>query len=226
MIIKKQIKEKEIIEKIKEEKPKKEVNSAILDLKNIDFESRKERRRGDRRRGYRRIDDRNLISRAQEEANALKENAIKEGFKDGITQANQAIEEFRFLVTNFFDVRKQVMDYLAPNILDISLDIAKKVIKRELNEDKDVVLNNIEEVLKTFAKDEPKINIMVNPAQVGLVKENIETFAQRLGCEAKINVLEADSVEEGGCKFYMNNGIVDATISSQIDIIQKALRDI
>ena len=56
---------------------KKEID--IFDLDNIDFSQRQERRRGDRRRGFRRIDDRNLISRAREEADAIKESAIKEG---------------------------------------------------------------------------------------------------------------------------------------------------
>ena len=50
----------------------------IFNLDNIDFSQRQERRRGDRRRGYRRIDDRNLISRAQEEAEMIKE-AIENG---------------------------------------------------------------------------------------------------------------------------------------------------
>lgn len=52
----------------------------LFNLDNIDFKQRQERRRGDRRRGFRRIDDRNLISRAKEEAKAIKEAAAKEGY--------------------------------------------------------------------------------------------------------------------------------------------------
>ena len=49
----------------------KEPEIDLFDIENIDFEQRQERRRGSRRRGYRRIDDRNLVSRAQEEAEAI-----------------------------------------------------------------------------------------------------------------------------------------------------------
>ena len=58
-------------------KPQEEPEIDLFDIENIDFSQRQERRRGSRRRGYRRIDDRNLVSRAQEEAEIIK-NARKE----------------------------------------------------------------------------------------------------------------------------------------------------
>ena len=77
MIIKKkkQIQEKPVIDKVEEQvlEPQEE-----FDFSSINFEEREERRKGNRRRGYRRIDDRNLVSRAQEEAYSIKENAIKD----------------------------------------------------------------------------------------------------------------------------------------------------
>ena len=80
MIIKKKIqKPAEVIEEkpavIESEKQVDEDKIDLFYLDNIDFKQRQERRRGDRRRGFRRIDDRNLISRAREEAQAIKEVA-------------------------------------------------------------------------------------------------------------------------------------------------------
>ena len=66
----------------------------LFNLDNIDFKQRNERRRGDRRRGFRRIDDRNLISRAREEADAIREAAAKEGYQAGLSQANDDIAAF------------------------------------------------------------------------------------------------------------------------------------
>ncbi|MBP7211914.1 hypothetical protein KBA27_03685, partial [bacterium] len=59
----------------------------LTEIDNIDFAQRMERRRGDRRRGFRRIDDRNLVSRAQEEAGAIKDASAQEGYKEGIAKA-------------------------------------------------------------------------------------------------------------------------------------------
>ena len=70
----------------------------FFDADNFDFLQRDERRRGDRRRGYRRIDDRNLVSRAQIEAVSIKEEAVKEGYKAGLTSAKEDIEELKALL--------------------------------------------------------------------------------------------------------------------------------
>ena len=91
----------------------------IFDLDNIDFKQRQERRKGDRRRGFRRIDDRNLISRAKEEANAIKEAAAKEGYTEGLNAAKEDIERVREAISEFFDAKQQVYDEIAPDILEI-----------------------------------------------------------------------------------------------------------
>ena len=70
--------------------PQKEITEEdLFSLDNIDFKQRQERRKGDRRRGFRRVDDRNLISRAREEADAIRESAVKEGYQAGMEQASE-----------------------------------------------------------------------------------------------------------------------------------------
>ena len=43
------------------------------------------------------------------------------------------------------------------------------------------------------------------------------------GIDSKINIVSDPSIEEGGCVFQTNNGIVDASIDTQLEIIKKAL---
>ena len=128
MIIKKQARKKEIVQEVQEpvseenvvvveevqqqpiQEPKieasplpsqEELKNDAFDIDKIDFTQRQERRRGDRRRGYRRIDDRNLISRAQEEADQIKESAAKEGYKAGLEEARNDILDLRESIANF-----------------------------------------------------------------------------------------------------------------------------
>ena len=101
----------------------------LFDIENIDFTQRQERRRGSRRRGYRRIDDRNLVSRAQEESENIKKSAFEEGYRLGLAKASSDMEDFRKQLEGFMSARKDVFEYIAPDILEISVDIAKKIIK-------------------------------------------------------------------------------------------------
>lgn len=229
MIIKKKIQKTagDIIQKNEEPEIKVEEKEIdIFNLDNIDFKQRQERRRGDRRRGFRRVDDRNLISRAREEAVAIKEAAQKEGYEEGLNRAKADIEEIRNSITNFLGAKQAVFDYIAPNIMEISLDIAKKIIKQEIQENPSLILDNISDILRGLSKDENKITLRVNPVQVSLVKTEIPEVLNNTGLDARVMVVPDDSIMEGGCMVTTTNGVIDATIETQLSVISEALKGI
>ncbi len=204
----------------------KEPEIDLFDIENIDFTQRQERRRGSRRRGYRRIDDRNLVSRAQEESENIKRSAFEEGYRQGLEKANNDLETFRGQLAQFMSAKQDVFEYIAPDILEISVDIAKKIIKKELETDPQVLLNTIIEVLRSISKSEQKITIRVRPQSVQFIKDTIPNITYQYGIDSKINIVADPSIEDGGCVFQTNNGIVDASIDTQIEIIKKALEGV
>ena len=212
---------------IEESKPKQaEEKIDLFDLDNIDFKQRHERRRGDRRRGFRRVDDRNLISRAREEAAAIKEAAAQEGFQEGLANAQEAISEIRNSMRGFLNAKQEVFDYIAPEILGISIEIAKKIIKKELQQDPSLILENIAQILRDLSREETKITIQVHPSQAGLLKQEVPQTAQQLGLDARIYIVADDSVSEGGCIVTTTNGVIDASIDTQLAVVQEALREV
>lgn len=198
----------------------------LFSLDNIDFKQREERRKGDRRRGFRRVDDRNLISRAREEADALRESAMKEGYQAGLEQAQAELQGIKETFEAFMNAPQEVYEMLAPNILEISVDIAQKIIKKETEQDPQVLINTVIDVLKGLAKDENKISLRVNPVQADVVKQQVPEILNLAGLDAKISVLADEGVTEGGCLVTTSNGIVDATIETQLSVISEALRQV
>ena len=198
----------------------------LFDLDNIDFKQRQERRRGDRRRGFRRIDDRNLISRAKEEANSIRESAAKEGYEEGINAAKQDIDNLKESMEEFFNAKQDVYDEIAPDILEISLDIAKKIIKKEMKESPEILLDNIKDILKGLSKEESKIVLKVNPAQVAMLKQEMPEAVSMAGLEAKVIIVPDENTMEGGCMVTTDNGVIDATIETQLAIISEALKEV
>ena len=198
----------------------------LFNLDNIDFKQRQERRRGDRRRGFRRIDDRNLISRAREEAQSIKEAAAKEGYQNGLEQAKSDIQDVKNAITSFLGAKQAVFDYIAPDILELSVDIAQKIIKKELQQDPNIILDNILALLKGLSKEETKITLRVNPTQVSLLKSEVPNLLNEAGLDAKVLVVPDETIMEGGCVVTTNNGVIDATIETQLAVISEALREI
>lgn len=198
----------------------------LFDLDNIDFKQRQERRRGDRRRGFRRIDDRNLISRAKEEANSIREAAAKEGYQEGIKAAKEDIQRVRESLESFLNAKQEVYEEIAPDVLEISLDIAKKIIKKEMHEDQTILLENIKDILKGLSKEETKIMLKVNPSQAAMLKQEIPEMMNIAGLEAKVIIVPDENTMEGGCLLTTSNGVIDATIETQLEIISEALKEI
>lgn len=204
----------------------KDIEQEVFDIDNIDFSQRDERRIGNRRRGYRRIDDRNLISRAQEEAIQIKESAYQEGYSLGLENAQKDLVAFKSILGAFMSSEKRVFDALAPELIEIAIKIAEKIIKHQVNVDPQIVIDTVTDILRTIPKNEPKITIKAAPTQAQYVKDNLPQVINLLGIESKINILSDESIQEGSCILQTNNGVVDASIESQIDIIQNALRSI
>lgn len=89
-----------------------------------------------------------------------------------------------------------------------------------------MILDKITEILKTLSKEETKINLKVNPSQVSILKQSIPDILSDAGLDARIIIVPDETVTEGGCVVTTANGVIDATIESQISIIKEALKEI
>ena len=207
-----------------EELPKKDVKKdfdSILD--DIKFEQREERREGSRRRGYRRTQDRNIVSRAQNEAVSIKEAAKHEGYNEGLAKAQADIDELKSKFDDFYSYKEEVYDKVSGCIMDIALEIAKKIINKEVETDKEVTLSIIKGAVEEVNQTENKIVLKVMPKDVEIVRDKVPEIFSGNFYEAKISVIPDASIKEGGVIIETSNGLIDASIETQLAIMEKAL---
>lgn len=194
-----------------------------LTLENIKFEQREERREGTRRRGYRRTEDRNIISRAQTEAVSIKEAAKQEGYKEGISKAETDIAELKSKIEEFCKYKEEVYTKVSDCILDIAVEIARKIINKEVETDRETTISIIKGAVEEINKTENKITLKVMPKDVEIVKDKVPEIFSQGGIDAKISVIPDSSIKEGGVIVETSNGLIDASIETQLAIIEKAL---
>lgn len=209
--------EKKVVEK------KSVVDDLDLSLDNINFEQRQERREGTRRRGYRRIQDRNIVSRAQEDALSIKEVAKQDGYKEGIENANKEIAELRGKFAEFYGYKDEIFNKVSDCIYDISIEIAKKILNKELETDKNSIISIIKKAVEEINPIENKIVLKVMPKDVEIVKNKLPEIFSENGFEAAISVVPDKNIADGGVIVETSNGIIDATIQTQLAIMEKAL---
>lgn len=206
--------------------PKKEISLmeeiSLVDVSTVEFEERFERRRGDRRRGYRRIDERTLVSRAQEEAQSIRLLAAKEGYKNGMEEANSQVESLKTSIEEFLSMKTQVYEEISKDILEIALEVAKKIIKKEVDMSEDVLKCVLQAVLDEVSVTEQKVTVKVSPQELDFAKASLPELLSNSQMDAKIVVISDDTVEKGSCIVITNNGIIDANFSTQLSIVQNA----
>ena len=59
-----------------------------------------------------------------------------------------------------------------------------------------------------------------------MLKQEVPEVSASLGLEAKIIIVADDNIAEGGCLMTTTNGVIDATIESQLGIISEVLKEI
>lgn len=214
------------LEKVEVEETGSEPKGFSLDLSidDIKFEQRPERREGSRRRGYRRTQDRNIVSRAQKDAQLIKEAAKQDGYKEGLNQANQDIENLRSKLVEFYGYKELVFEKVSECILDISVEIARKIINKQIETDNSTIISIIKAAVNEVNKSEEKITLKVMPKDVELVRDKIPEIFPAGSFDAKILVIPDNSIQEGGVIIETSNGIIDATIETQLSIIEKTLK--
>jgi len=195
-----------------------------LNFEDIVFDARQERRQGSRRRGYRRVDDRNIVSRAQDEARTIREQAVKEGHKIGLENAAQDIQALNDAIQEFFAYKEVMFNDIAPHILQISVQIAKKIINKELEQDKMTLISLIKSALGDSFKLENRITVKVMPQDVATVRENLPAALSVDSGEATIKVVPDENILSGGAIIVTDNGIIDATIDTGLSILELAFK--
>ncbi len=193
-----------------------------IDISSIEFKERVERRRGDRRRGYRRIDERSLVSRAQQEAHSIKELSAREGYKNGLERAQKEIEEIKTTLVEFLSLKDKMYEEFYPHIMEIALEIAKKIIKQEVQTSHEVLKNVILGAMEEVHGDASRITIKVNPADVEFASASLPDIIEAGDKGVKFNIQGDEAIEAGSCLLSANNGVIDANFSTQLQVLQNA----
>lgn len=197
----------------------------LFDALTANTAERQERRRGDRRRGYRRIEDRSLVSRAHEEAKIIREQAARDGFQNGIAQASSEITNLQSAVASLLDVKKEALEYYKNDIAEIALLVARKILNSEVKSNPEIIMDIVKNVIKEVSRDESKIIFVINPADELVLSNNIENNSIFANKKATISIQTDEDIEQGSCKVITSSGQIDATFTSQLNIIKKAFAE-
>ncbi|MBU0665442.1 MAG: flagellar assembly protein FliH [Proteobacteria bacterium] len=171
-------------------------------------------------------EDNNEPSATAIDLELIRQQAFAEGVVEGRRQSDEDFGTCALTLSSACDQLTHLHETILQNNLNemhrLVMEIAEKVIRHSIREQSDTILATIEDAIRLAIKSE-EFQIRVNPEDLESIKLKKKEIIEEISGLDNI-VLKADSsVERGGCLLESVNCTVDATISSQLQVIQEAL---
>ena len=170
-----------------------------------------------------------IVARAENEAQALYEQARRTGSQEGrekaMQQALPSLVAFGHAGQSLIVFEEQLVARYTPRIVRLAIEIAEKIIGRALEADPQIVAAVLERAKHEVAEAK-QMRVWLNPADHKVLAETCPELI-KIGSESgrTLEVATSDDVSRGGCRLETEMGLVDATLPTQIEEIRRQLLD-
>lgn len=238
-----------IIEKIYEKKIKEveEVNgSSDIDINDIYKKAEKEaEKKGEEIVESYRSRAEEILSSAREEIKVIKENANEEGYQAGYKTGykegysygiDEAKKEYENLINEAEITRNKAKEYLEncysesrqyisdvkEEIINIIVEVSRKVIAAELQQNKEAVSSILESaILRCADKNQIILKLSAKNAEVAKVEKS--RFLSIVDENCNILIITDGEIDDYTFKLETPSGFVDASVETQLQSILKTL---
>lgn len=182
-----------------------------------------------------------IIENAEKQANQLHEEARQQGYEHGVEEGRQAgiqqiQEEQRQIIIDANSKAQHTLavaqeatkDYVinAENtIAEMVMKIADKVLPQHFLDVPQLILPLVREAIQKV-KDQPHVKVRVAPDAYELVMMAQTEFQAELEGSATLEIVSDESLKIGDCMVESPNGTVDANLSTQLELVKQAIRNV
>jgi len=157
-----------------------------------------------------------------------------DGHTDGLQQARveagrtyaaqytEVLDLVRRIGTELADARGGILHDGAGHILDLAVLLAEKIVTRVAAADIDTARANLAKVLE-MAHGGGQIVVNVNPGQLATLQKDFTELADVLGLGGAVELAGDRRISPGGVVLSSRNGVIDATIETQLANIAHGL---
>ena len=107
-------------------------------------------------------------------------------------------------------------------LLHLVIQIAERVLRREISETPDAVLETLAAAIERMA-GQCQLTVEVHPEDRAAADKYIASIMDDLGSGEAITIKESESIERGGCRVRGPEAVVDLTLGTQLEILEKRL---
>jgi flagellar assembly protein FliH len=151
-----------------------------------------------------------------------REEGRKAGLQEGLSRAEDVLKQLDSAIRDALEQREVMLEDAKQQILDLVIQISRKVTFEAIELDPESTLKLISGVIDTLL-DRSRIKIKVNPDHLPIVEQNINTFLKGSATIKEIVIEPDPRVRYGGCFIETPTGDIDARLESQFEVIRDTL---
>jgi flagellar assembly protein FliH len=169
-----------------------------------------------------------VVEAARSEADAIREQARAEGFAMGHAEGAAAaraeaqaelapaVQALAAATEALAAERGGLADQVEARAVELAIELAEKVVAGAIEAQPERVLDVVRGALRCFMERE-RVQILVNPDDLGLVRDTIEELAGELGGIEHVEVQEERRIRRGSAIVRTPAAQVDASLSAKLD---------
>jgi flagellar assembly protein FliH len=169
-----------------------------------------------------------VVEAARSEADAIREQARAEGFAMGHAEGAAAaraeaqaelapaVQALAAATEALAAERGGLADQVEARAVELAIELAEKVVAGAIEAQPERVLDVVRGALRCFMERE-RVQILVNPDDLGLVRDTIEELAGELGGIEPVEVQEERRIRRGSAIVRTPAAQVDASLSAKLD---------
>ncbi len=168
-----------------------------------------------------------IISKAQDEAGAVRARAEAEGRQAGVEVVEQMVGKqvlpaLRKVTQDIQHAKQAWLTQWEKSAVHVAAAIAGRVIRRELPNMPDVPLTLIREALE-LAAGSPQLKIHLNAEDHAKLGKEVEAIVKELAGLASTELIADPDISPGGCRIDTRFGVIDQQFESQLARIEEEL---
>jgi len=137
-------------------------------------------------------------------------------------QAERMRRLVQAMLSGFAQQRRELLVELQPYVVRIAVEVARRIVRRELSADPGLVARTVESALEQMMSAS-QITVRVHPLDAQLLRSTISEIVTAPDQAEAIEILPDGAIEPGGCVVESDRGIVDARLRTQFEEMQAQL---
>ncbi|MBX3414580.1 MAG: hypothetical protein KF708_17975 [Pirellulales bacterium] len=175
-----------------------------------------------------------IVRKAQEEADAIRQQAEQEGRRAGMAAIEQiATDKLGQQMTTLLpalreavnEIQRSRVAFLAnweQSAVHLATAIAARVVRRELKHQPEITLSLVREALE-LAAGSPDIRILMNPQDHEALAPQVKRLVAEMDRLGTVKTIADARISRGGCRVETHFGSIDQQFESQLARIEEEL---